>query len=356
MSNQQRPFSWLRLAPFGRQMQPAPVPAPAPAPAPTATRRPTAFRAPAPQPFRPPTPRPRPTVRPPAPTVTSPPPPTRALFPGITTTTPRSPTPSTVPSSPAKSTPATSAPASPISKMASSSSPTSPTGTSTFLPITSSSFNLRSPETKKPTPYSPSPKPAASPPKTAPPATVTAPTTETTPVSSRMIKPLSESPPKYPKTKPLFHPPTQARAAPQEEKKLMLGQEAAGNSKMNEKAAIDNKKVTEVKKLLPRRLVTLIGENKGAVMVLNPNSTKKSHTNVFGGKSQTVGKKEEGNTVEGEMGSKKKKEDQSDMNTMEMEESTLFINNNVQGVNNSILDDSSLTHHDPGFHILFSTD
>lgn len=130
----------------------------------------------------------------------------------------------------------------------------------------------------------------------------------------------------------------------------MLGQETAGYSKMKEKSAMDNKKVTKFEKL-PRRVVTLIGENKGAIMLLNPNSTKKSYTNVFGGKSQTVGKKEDG-----EMGSKKKKEDQNDMNIMEMDESTLFINSNVQGVNNSILDDSSFTDHDPGFHIFFSTD
>ncbi|MCD7448125.1 hypothetical protein HAX54_038219 [Datura stramonium] len=348
MSNQQRPFSWFRLAPFGRQSQPAPAPAPTPAPTP----RPTAFRAPAPQPFRPPAPQPRPTVRPPAPpAAASPPPPTRA-FPGITTTrtaaaarpAPRSPTPSTAPGSPAKSIPATSVPSSPIIKLDTSSSPTSPT----FLPITSSSYTLRSPETKIP-------KSAASPPKTAPPAGYPAPTTAATTLSSRIVKPLNESPPKYPQTKPLFRPSAQARAAPEEEKKLMLGQETAGNSKMNEKSAMDNKKVSKFENL-PRRLVTLIGENKGAVMVLNPNSIKKSYTNVFGGKSQTVGKKEEGNTVEGEMGSKKKKEDQIDMNMMEMEESTLFINSNVQGVNNSILDDSSLTQHDPGFHIFFSTD
>lgn len=122
---------------------------------------------------------------------------------------------------------------------------------------------------------------------------------------------------------------------------------------MNEKSAMDSS--TKFEKL-PRRLVTLIGENKGAIMLLKPNSTKKSYTttNVFGGKSQTVGKKEGGNTVEGDQ--KKKKEDQSDMNSMEMEESTMFINSNVQGVNNSILDESSFTDHDPGFHIFFSTD
>ncbi|XP_055814978.1 extensin-like [Solanum dulcamara] len=315
MSNQQRPFSWFRLAPFGRQMQPTPPPTP----------RPTAFRAPAPQPYRPPAPQPRPTIRRPAVTAPPPPPPTapaRALFPGITTTpqpAPRSPTPSTAPSSPAKS--------------ILSSSPTSPT----FLPIISSSFSLRSPETKTPAPYSsslttnsPFPKPAASPPKTAPPAPSPATTTVTAPTTSRIAKPLNELPPKH--------------------------------SKMNEKSAMDNKKVSTKFEKLPRRLVTLIGENKGAIMVLKPNSTKKSYTtttttNVFGGKSQIVGKKEEANTAEGEMGSKKKnKEDQNDMNTMEMEESTLFINSNIQGVNNSILDDSSLTHHDPGFHIFFSTD
>ncbi|KAK4379165.1 hypothetical protein RND71_001027 [Anisodus tanguticus] len=344
MSNQPRPFSWFRLAPFGRQVQPTPAPAPPPT-------RPTAFRAPAPQPFRSPAPQPRAATRPPA--VTSPPPPpTRALFPGITSppTAPRSPTPSTAPPSPAKSITTTSVPASPIIKLNPSSSPTSPTGTSTFLPITSSSFTLRSPETKKPTPYSP-PKSAAPATFPAPTNTVTAPTTATTTLSSRMINPSNESPPKYPEAKPLFRPPGQARAAPQEEKKVMLGQQTAGNSKMNEKStAIDNKKVT-ILEILPRRVVTLIGENKGAIMVLNPNSTKTSYTtNVFGGKSQTVGNKEEG-----EMGSKKK-EDQSDMNTMEMEESTLFINSNVQGINNSILDDSTLIHHDPGSHIFFSTD
>ncbi|CAN4111401.1 unnamed protein product [Withania somnifera] len=344
MSNQQRPFSWFRLAPFGRQLQPAPAPPPR-APAPPPTPRPTAFRAPAPPPtprptaFRALAPQPRPTIRPTAPpAVTSPPPPTRALFPGVTTTTaalpaPRSPTPSTAPGSPAKP-----IPASPIIKLAPSSSPTSPT----LLPITSSSFTLRSPETKAPAP------PAASPAAT---TTVTAPTTATTTLSSRIAKPWSKSPPKHPETKPLLRPPAQAWAAPQEEKKLMLGQETTRNSKMTEKSSMDNKKVSNEFEKLPRRLVTLIGENKGAIMVLNPNSTKKSYTHVFGGKSQTIGKKEEG-----EMRSKKKKEEQNDMNTMEMEESELFINSNVQGVNNSILDDSSLTDHDPGFHIFFSTD
>nr|XP_018631264.1 proline-rich receptor-like protein kinase PERK2 [Nicotiana tomentosiformis] len=343
---------FVRLAPFGRQMQPTPAPAPTP--------RPTALRAPAPQPFRPPAPQPRPTVRPPPPAVTSPPPPTRALFPGITTiTAARSPTTSTAPPSPAKSIPAI------------TSVPSSPAATSTFLPITSSSFTLRSPETKTSAPpsssltTSPFPKPVPSPPKTAAPTTpittVTASTTATTTLSPRTIKPFKESPQKYPETNPLFRPPPpekEPKRAPVEEetKKLMLGQGTAGNSssKMNEKAATDSKKVTELKKL-PRRLVTLIGENKGAIMVLSPNSTKKSYTNGFGGKSQTVGgNKEEGQTHV--KGSNKKKEDQNEMNTMEMEESTLFINSNVQGVNNSILDDSSLTHHDPGFHIFFSTD
>ncbi|KAL3349261.1 hypothetical protein AABB24_022410 [Solanum stoloniferum] len=312
MSNQQRPFSWFRLAPFGRQMQPTPAPAPPPTP------RPTAFRSPAPRPYRPPAPQPRPTSRPPA--VTAPPPPAtpiRALFPVIITTpqpAPKSPTPSTAPVSPAKS--------------ILSSSPTSPA----FLPIASSSFSLKSPETK-------TPKPTASPPKTAPPPTSPATTTLTAPTTSRIVKPWNESPPKlHPETKPLFRLP---------------GKETAGNSKMNEKSVTDSS--TKFEKL-PRRLVTLIGENKGAIMLLKPNSTKKSYTtsNVFGGKSQTVGKKEEGNTVEGDQ--KKKKEDQSDMNSMEMEESTMFINSNVQGVNNSILDESSFTDHDPGFHIFFSTD
>nr|XP_009794985.1 PREDICTED: proline-rich receptor-like protein kinase PERK2 [Nicotiana sylvestris] len=349
MSNQQRPFSWFRLAPFGRQLQPAPAPTP----------RPPALRAPAPQPFRPPAPQPRPTIRPPPPAVTSPPPPTRALFPGITTTAAaRSPTTSTAPPSPAKSIPAA------------TSVPSSPAATSTFLPITSSSFTLRSPETKTRAPpsssltTSPFPKPVASPPKTATPTapttTVTASTTATTTLSTRTIKPFKESPQQYPETRPLFRPPPpekEPKRAPlvEETKKLMLGQEATGNSsKMNGKATTDNKKVTELK-ILPRRLVTLTGENKGAIMVLSPNSTKKSYTNGFGGKSQTVGgNKEEGQTHV--KGSNKKKEDQSEMNAMEMEESTLFINSNVQGVNNSILDDSSLTHHDPGFHIFFSAD
>ncbi|KAG5626500.1 hypothetical protein H5410_011718 [Solanum commersonii] len=292
MSNQQRPFSWFRLAPFGRQMQPTPPPTP----------RPTAFRSPAPRPYRPPAPQPRP------PAVTSATP-IRASFPGIITTpqpAPKSPTPSTAPVSPAKS--------------ILSSSPTSPA----FLPIASSSFSLKSPETKTPKPTA---KTAAPPPPS--PAT-------TAPTTSRIVKPWNESPPKlHPETKPLFRLP---------------GKEAAGNSKMNEKSAMDSSTK------LPRRLVTLIGENKGAIMLLKPNSTKKSYTttNVFGGKSQTVGKKEEGNTVEGDQ--KKKKEDQSDMNSMEMEESTMFINSNVQGVNNSILDESSFTDHNPGFHIFFSTD
>ncbi|XP_059651193.1 vegetative cell wall protein gp1-like [Cornus florida] len=108
------------------------------------------------------------------------------------------------------------------------------------------------------------------------------------------------------------------------------------------------------------RIITLAGENKGAIMELSP-SQKKSH--VIGGNPpphNVLYKK--GNIALGD--DEKSEGGLSKMINNEHKTSprtpppppmtTAFMNSNVQGVNNSILFNSSSTHHDPGVHLSLS--
>lgn len=88
------------------------------------------------------------------------------------------------------------------------------------------------------------------------------------------------------------------------------------------------------------RVVTLAGENKGAIMELSP-SRKKN-----GSWSNRGHKLEEGI-------SKKKDEKHKGWGT-ETVPMDAFVNCNVQGVNNSILYNCSCTHNDPGVHLALS--
>ncbi|KAK8565668.1 hypothetical protein V6N13_020750 [Hibiscus sabdariffa] len=101
------------------------------------------------------------------------------------------------------------------------------------------------------------------------------------------------------------------------------------------------------------RVITIAGENKGAFMEL----IKSPHRNGFQGSPHRLQKTVTGSSDDsayhsysssGEEGDRKMKGKSNGSNTMPM---NAFMNSNVQGVNNSIVYNSSCTHHDPGVHL-----
>ncbi|KAL6322310.1 hypothetical protein AAG906_005282 [Vitis piasezkii] len=85
-------------------------------------------------------------------------------------------------------------------------------------------------------------------------------------------------------------------------------------------------------------VITVAGDNKGAIMELSLASSNKLG-------SDTSGNYEEK--------SKKMDKTENKMGTPSPPMSA-FVNSNVQAINNSILFNTSLTHHDPGVHVFFS--
>ncbi|XP_002533331.2 leucine-rich repeat extensin-like protein 5 [Ricinus communis] len=113
------------------------------------------------------------------------------------------------------------------------------------------------------------------------------------------------------------------------------------------------------------RVITVAGENKGAFMEVIRSPNKK---HVFEGSPHHLHKKDNdpksdgikwisyssnGSSSEGEGKPKMKDKNHKGkgMNSLPM---TAFMNSNVQGVNNSIVYNSSCTHHDPGVHLALS--
>ncbi|XP_039025239.1 uncharacterized protein LOC120158486 [Hibiscus syriacus] len=99
------------------------------------------------------------------------------------------------------------------------------------------------------------------------------------------------------------------------------------------------------------RVIIIAGENKGAFMEL----IKSSHLNGFQNSPRRLQKTVTGSSDEyhsysssGEEGDRKTKGKSIGSDTMPM---NAFMNSNVQGVNNSIVYNSSCTHHDPGVHL-----
>ncbi|KAK8588097.1 hypothetical protein V6N13_087045 [Hibiscus sabdariffa] len=101
------------------------------------------------------------------------------------------------------------------------------------------------------------------------------------------------------------------------------------------------------------RVITIAGENKGAFMEL----IKSPHRNGFQGSphrlQKTVTGSSDGSEYQsysssGEEGDHKMKGKSNGSNSLPM---NAFMNSNVQGVNNSIVYNSSCTHHDPGVHL-----
>lgn len=101
------------------------------------------------------------------------------------------------------------------------------------------------------------------------------------------------------------------------------------------------------------RIITIAGENKGAIMDLSPFG-KMTHN--FGNSPHTLQNKNDNPTAssDGEKSGSSSDGKSKAKNQNKNSKSPLVsavMNSNVQGVNNSILFNSSTTHHDPGVHL-----
>ncbi|KAK3194558.1 hypothetical protein Dsin_025868 [Dipteronia sinensis] len=110
------------------------------------------------------------------------------------------------------------------------------------------------------------------------------------------------------------------------------------------------------------RVITIAGDNKGAFMevIKSPLKDNNPHTLHKNGNTKTESVKGTGwlssSSSSGEEG-KSKTKDKSGLNgksTVSPQMGNAFMNSNVQGVNNSIVYDSTCSHHDPGVHLSFS--
>lgn len=102
------------------------------------------------------------------------------------------------------------------------------------------------------------------------------------------------------------------------------------------------------------RVITIAGENRGASMEL----MKSRRERRFEGHPHHLQKKSNGKSLS-DAGS----EHQSYSSSEEAKQyktgkaaapNNAYMNSNVQGINNSIVYNSSYTHHDPGVHVAFS--
>ncbi|KAL8198048.1 hypothetical protein R6Q57_027481 [Mikania cordata] len=88
------------------------------------------------------------------------------------------------------------------------------------------------------------------------------------------------------------------------------------------------------------RIITIAGENQGAIMDLTPFS-KKTRGNI---KKDNPALSNDGDSKSGNDSEGKKK-------NLKSKTLRAIMNSNVQGVNNSILYNCSTSHHDPGVHL-----
>lgn len=96
-------------------------------------------------------------------------------------------------------------------------------------------------------------------------------------------------------------------------------------------------------------VLTLAGENKGAIMELSPSRKTYSPQNLQKkGSPKSWSSEDDGEKSGSESG---RKGDRMQNKSLPM---AAFMNSNVQGINNSILHNASCTHHDPGVHLVFA--
>ncbi|KAG2720606.1 hypothetical protein I3760_02G043400 [Carya illinoinensis] len=384
MSNQPaQPRTLFRLPTLVRPQAPAaPAPAAAPEPRPQLVR--PAFRPLAPsQPTQSQEPAPPPSTaaRPVIPAVSLPPPPppappsTAAPVPAATTrSVPSSPTGRV--SAPSASVPvikpASSVPSSPKAKVAapSSSVPTSPVDKAPLQAQTISSTRSVIPSTTTTTARVPTP---------IPPSQTINPVVQTTPKSP---KPRPTAPP----PSPLILPPSQLKSGveseqnipmPPVEQKNVLFQKTiekpkpwlGGNGDSRRENGEEASKQVQTKEIKEKRngkknwdseemgmrVITIAGENKGAFMELIRSPKKHEAVAYKKGNHKTQSNASQSEITSGsdKEGNPEKEKGQNGKETGSKPISA-FMNSNVQSVNNSLIYNSSCTHHDPGVHLSLS--
>ncbi|KAK1369889.1 putative vegetative cell wall protein gp1-like [Heracleum sosnowskyi] len=380
MASQQPPARpWFRLATMAARSAPPPQPDPVPQPRPSAIR--PAFRATQTQEPAPSAPQ-APVSEPPPPVATIQVPPTPVAPVTRSPLTAPAPAPTT-PSSPI--TTATPAPSPIITKSPSTTNRSSPSTLfpvsaapkatpSPIIPLPSSSSISESPKPKVPSlsraaVYSPAPKTIsqaqASAPKQSPyeAGSINAPATNS-PSFPKPLKSDSEQGQKYPlefeqkavlvqetKEKPKLY-----TSEPRDTENPHKGDREA--SKKPHHKDKGNHKNTSNPNSSGMRVITVAGDNKGAIMELRPSRRNQDFGNSpgnFPGKFRTWGEGENSRSDSSSSSEEgKSKKDGKHKESMTKALSLPYVNSNVQAVNNSILFNATCTHHDPGVHISVS--
>ncbi|MFS7925027.1 hypothetical protein Hanom_Chr03g00279571 [Helianthus anomalus] len=210
------------------------------------------------------------------------------------------------------------------------------------------------PPTQQPDQAPPPPRPAFSqaPPPVPRPPNAAAPTSPTTRVSTPVAKATPSptvskaarvsTPPTISKPpSPLVLPPSQ----PKYEEKAVITQETKGlgNGRHVGWGSRTPKDTTNASDSddVGMKIITIAGENKGAIMDLGKKKDNATPSSRDENKS--------GSNSEGKSNARKKNQKLKSPLMMRA-----IMNSNVQGVNNSILLNSSTNHHDPGVHLSFS--
>lgn len=201
-------------------------------------------------------------------------------------------------------------------------------------------------------------------------------------VSPRTAKPLPETPPQSPKIKPSVAPPSPFTLPPSQlksegergaiipteaEKKTVLVQETVGKPKpflesysgVSHKAQLGNyvkAKERDFYKKSPdseysgMRVITIAGENKGAIMELG--YSPRGRRSLLNGphKIKSDGELSESSSSGNELKSRVQAKGHNAMAKPTVPRHA-FMNSNVQGINNSIIFNSTFSHHDPGVHL-----
>ncbi|KAK9756323.1 hypothetical protein RND81_01G088900 [Saponaria officinalis] len=142
-----------------------------------------------------------------------------------------------------------------------------------------------------------------------------------------------------------------------------------GDANADEKAALDKEAKKDLPKIMhkqgtrqdkhawnekPLSIITLTGENTGATMQLSPEPSKRERPIHIhrGYKARLDGSAD--NVADGAESSRSRKK----TNTKVKDETRkkLYVNNNVQGINNSLVFKSSVTERNPGAHVVLSHD
>ncbi|KAI6701801.1 hypothetical protein NL676_010937 [Syzygium grande] len=227
--------------------------------------------------------------------------------------------------------------------------------------------------------------------------------------SPKVVKPAARTPPQSPSAKPVAPPPSplvlpppqlraddQPRIPLEAEQKTVLVQETvplpppsnrlpslngrihsdeapkAGTARDTKNGDAERHRGPHPKKhpdsgeLPGMKVITIAGENKGAMMELirSPKHPPSHHLlhNKASPTSKSNGQEPRNSSLSSsssssssDEGKQKKKKDKSHQSkSFASPPISAFMNSNVQGVNNSIIYNSSCTHHDPGVHLALS--